>query len=462
MSGEGLKLTDELPVTYDVDVTVIGGGPAGVAAAFQAARSGKRVLLVEQMNCLGGIATAGLHGHICCYDAWHTKNIRVVGGTCYDIAMKVVADGHGTFNGYGADFEVEWFKLALEREAELYPNLQLLYYTQFSDVIVENDRISYVIIQNKSGRQAVRTKMVIDSSGDADVAARAGVPFEKGKEGDGKMQPMTLMYQIGDVDYEKFNEFRRKGYYEQFPDDKEKDCDAMKGVWKIAQENGDMEPFQSKCMGWWWCATRPDQMGVNFTHITGKDPTNTEDLTFATIEGRKQAFAATKVFNKYIPGLEKAYVIYSGSLVGTRESRRIAGEYRITAQDLMEEKEFEDSIGYGSFFIDIHNCSGPGMDTDEWHPPIGFKYQIPYGALVPQKINNLLVAGRCISCDHIALGSLRVMPQCFIEGDAAGIAAAMAIDENVSVSQIDRKNLQHILRMRGAIVTEEDIVREVS
>lgn len=458
MDGQKLKLTDELPISYDVDITVVGGGPAGVAAAFQAARSGKSVLVIEQMNCLGGIATAGLHGHICCYDAWHTNHIRVVGGTCYDVAMEAVRNGHGTFNGYGADFEVEWFKLLLERELEKYPGLQVLYYTQFSDVVVEGDRIQYVIIQNKSGRQAVKTKIVIDASGDADVAACAGVPYEKGRDEDGKMQPMTLMYQIGDVNYERFQEYLKKGYYEQFPDDP--DYYGMRRLWRLAQENGDMEPFQTKCMGWWWCATRPDQMGINFTHITGKDPTNTEDLTFATIEGRRQAFAATKVFNKYVPGLENAYVIYSAALIGTRESRRILGEYRITAQDLIEERKFEDSIGYGSFFIDIHNCSGPGMDADEWHPEIGFKYQIPYGALVPQKIQNLLVAGRCISCDHIALGSLRVMPQCFIEGDAAGVAAALAVDEKSSVGAIDRKRLQQILRSRGAIVTEEDIIRE--
>lgn len=455
---EFISIKESIPVTYDVDVVVAGGGPAGIGAAMKAAQSGKKVLLIEQSNCLGGVAGSGLHGHICCYDAWNERETRVVGGTCYDIAMRVVDDGYGTYDGYGFDFEVEWFKHAVEVMMEETGNIQILYYTQFSDVVVENDRIQSVIIQNKSGRQAVKTKMVIDTTGDADVAAKAGVPFEKGRKEDGSMQPMTLMFQIGDIDHDAYLKFARTGYMEKYKARGAEKGDGYRQVFLEAQENGDMEPFQTKVMGFWWTATRPDQIGVNFTHIVGKDPTSAEDLTYATIEGRRQAYETVKVFRSYIPGFEKAWVSHSGAVVGTRESRRICGEYCITVNDLMEEKEFSDSIGYGSFFIDIHNCTGPGMDTETYYPRKGFKYQIPYRALVPVKIDNLLAAGRCISCDHDALGSLRVMPQCYIEGDAAGVAAAIAIEKNIRVGDVAIDELQDRLHSFEAILKAEDIV----
>lgn len=447
--------SEQIRVAYDVDVCVVGGGPAGVAAAFQAARNGVSVLVIEQMNCLGGIATAGWHGHICSYDPHKDKPHRIVGGTCFDLVGLMLDNGYGTYDGYGLDFEVEYMKYQLERIAGTLPNLQVLYYTQFSDVIVEDGRVTHVIIQNKSGRQAVRTKMVIDCSGDADVAARAGVPYEKGRPGDGAMQPMTLMFQMGGFERESFMKFRTQGYMERYGVDYN---DSDKELWKEAQANGDMEPFQTKTMGWWWCATRPDQIGANFTHIAGRDCTNTEDLTYATIEGRRQAYESIKVFRKYMPGMENVWMSHTGGLIGTRESRRIDGLYRITAEDVLGERYFDDSIGYGSFFIDIHNCTGAGMDAETYYPHPGFKYQIPYRALVPQKIDNMLVAGRCISCDHIALGSLRVMPQCFIEGDAAGTAAAMCLKNGCAPKDVEIRALQEKLRQAGAIIGDEDIV----
>lgn len=451
-----LNRQESIPVAYDVDICVVGGGPAGVGAAFCAARGGAKVLLVEQMNCLGGIATAAWHGHICSYDPQKDKKHRIVGGTCFDLVHRLVDTGYGTYDGYGLDFEVERLKFVLEEMAEEYPNLQLLYYTQFSDVIVEDGRVTHVIIQNKSGRQAVKARYVIDASGDADVAARAGVPHEKGRPGDGVMQPMTLMFQMGGFNIGPFCEFSGKGYYEKYGVHNNGDQE----VWAEAQRNGDMRPFQSKTMGWWWCSTRPDQIGANFTHIVGKDCTNAEDLTYATIEGRKQAYESIDVFRKYMPGMENVWMSHTGALIGTRESRRINGLYRLTAEDILAEKEFSDSIGYGSFFIDIHNCTGTGLDKDTYYPHSGFKYQIPYGVTVPKGIDNMLVAGRCISCDHIALGSLRVMPQCFIEGDAVGVAGAICVKKGIDPKDVDIKELQNTLRGYGAIISKEDIVEQ--
>jgi len=448
---------EQIPVSYDVDVCIVGGGPAGAAAAFQAARQGRSVLIVEQMNCLGGIATAGWHGHVCSYDPHSDLSKRIIGGTAFDLVGRMVDSGYGTYDGYGLDFEVERMKLELERMAAETGNIQLLYYTQFSDVVVEDDQITHIIIQSKTGREAIRAAMVIDASGDADVAARAGVPYEKGRPSDGAMQPMTLMFQMGGFEPKAFYDFRRDGYCKRY--NVERNNGDME-MWAEAQRNGDMEPFQTKTMGWWWCATRPDQIGANFTHIVGMDATKAADLTYATIEGRRQAYHSIDVFRKYMPGMENVWMSHTGALIGTRESRRINGLYRITAGDLLNERSFEDSIGYGSFFIDIHNCTGAGLDTESYYPHPGFRYQIPYRALVPQKIQNLLVAGRCISCDHIALGSLRVMPQCFLEGDAAGIAAAMCLTDGCTPAEVRIPELQKKLHDAGAILFEEDIVAQ--
>ncbi|GHU74408.1 pyridine nucleotide-disulfide oxidoreductase [Clostridia bacterium] len=453
-----INIHEDIPVSYSVDVVVVGGGPAGIGAAFMAARNGLNVLIIEQMNCLGGIASAGWHGHICCYDTWNDKTRRIVGGTCWDLAEQVTRDGYGTYDGTHFEFEVEWFKYAVETMAKAIGGIQILYYTQFSGVVMDGRNIDCLIIQNKSGRQAVKAKIVIDCTGDADVAAKAGVPYEKGRPGDGAMQPMTLMFQMGGVDAEAFSQFQNHDYLTKYNVTERK---GMEEVFLEAQRDGFMEPFQTRSMGWWWCATRPDQMGANFTHINHRDPTNTEDLTYATIEGRRQTFESIRVFNRYIPGLNDAWVSHTGALIGTRESRRIKGEYCITVDDLAQQREFEDSIGYGSFFIDIHNCTGPGMDTETHYPDVGFHYQIPYRALVPMEVDNLLAAGRCISCDHIALGSLRLMPQCFIEGDAAGAAAAIALATGHSLRHIDTSLLQETLRKHGAIITSSDIVSQV-
>lgn len=453
-----INVNEQIEVCYETDIVVVGGGPAGIGAAFSAAKKGKKVIIIEQMNCLGGISTAGQHGHICCYSSWDEKNERIVGGTCFDIARRLVDEGYGTFDGICFDFEVERLKYTLEEMAKEIGNIQVLYYTQFSSVVRNDKSIEYIIIQNKSGRQAIKAKMVVDCTGDADVAASAGVEFEKGRPSDGAMQPMTLMFQIGGHDHVPFQQFIDDGYYKKYNVEPNNNTHAQQLLWKEAQENGDMEPFQSRTMGWWWVSTRPDQVGSNFTHIVGKDATNAEDLTYATIEGRRQAYHCIDVFRKYLPGMENCWMSHTGSLIGTRESRRIMGQYKITADDIKAENEFFDSIGYGSFFIDIHNCTGAGLDEECYYPRTGFKYQIPYRAIVPKDIDNLLVAGRCISCDHIALGSLRVMPQCFITGDAAGVAASMCIDSNVATKDIDICKLQNNLKQIDAIIDNSDIV----
>ena len=437
------EMEKNLPVAGVVDVLVVGGGPAGVAAGFAAARMGAKTMIVEQFNCLGGVATSAGHGHICLYSSWDT-DIRVVGGIPYEMAKRVTAAGYGVCNNSSTDFEVEGMKLVLETMAEEC-GVELLYHTFFSDSLVENGVITGAVIQNKSGRQIIRAKRIIDCTGDGDVAARAGCDFEQGEEDTGLCQPVTMMFTIGGVDMHKFHAVTQiEGY-------------SMKPLWKRAQDNGDMRPFQSVAMGWWYTPTRPDQLGVNFTHVIGIDTTSAADLTKATIEGRKQAYEAIAVFRKYVGGLENCYMLSTPNTIGTRESRRITGKYLLTKEDVLGMKEFEDSIGYGSFFIDIHNCSGIGMDVKQVKPPKGMKYQIPYRILVPKTVDNLLVAGRCVSCTHEALGSLRVMPQCGVMGQAAGVASVLSLRDNVTSSNVDIQALQAELKRQDCIVHGNDI-----
>jgi hypothetical protein len=438
-----IEWAERLPVTYDVEVLVVGGGPAGFAAALAARRLGAEVLLVEQFNCLGGIATAGGHNHVCQFSSWCTQE-RVVGGVPFEVVQRVADAGYGVHDNSNADFELEGMKLVLEEMAER-AGLALLYHTLCADALVEQGAVTGAVIQNKGGRQVVRARRVVDCSGDADVAARAGCGFDMGDE-EGRCQPVTLMFTIGGVDHDRVLQFRRE----------EPDLDK---VWKRAQDSGDMQPFQSRLMGWWWTPTRPDQLGVNFTHVNFIDSTSAEDLTAATLEARKQAFESIEVYRKYVPGMEQCYMVSTPSTIGVRESRRVHGDYTLTREDLIAESSFEDSVGYGSFFIDIHNVAGPGMDELSYHPEPGFKYQIPYRVMVPRDVENLLVAGRCVSCTHEALGSLRVMPQCGVMGQAAGTAAALSLQADVPPRGVDVGELQRSLREQGCIVDQADVDR---
>jgi len=430
-----------------VDVLVCGGGPAGFSAAFAAARMGAKTLIIEQFNCLGGVATAGGHGHICLYSAWGT-NERVVGGIIWEAAKRVEKAGYGVCSNSSADFEVEGMKLILEQMAEE-SKTNLIYHSLASEAIVEGKEIKGVVVYNKNGRQEIYADRIIDCTGDGDIAAMASCSFDYGDEENGLCQPVTLMFTIGGVDWNKVVKFRQE-YQSKYSNDP--NSWKLERIYAEAIKNGDMRPFQTGNMGWWWTPTRPDQVGVNFTHVTNIDSRKAEDLTKATIEARKQAYETINVYRKYIPGMENCYMISTPNTIGIRESRRIHGLYKLTREDLINRREFEDSIGWGSFFIDIHCVSGPGMDKKTYYPEKGFKYQIPYRILLPKGINNLLVAGRCASCTHEALGSLRVMPQCGVMGQAAGVAAVISLKEEIFPCDIDVKSLQNELKKQDCIL----------
>jgi len=428
----------EIPVHGEYDVIVAGGGPAGVGACLSAARAGAKTIVIEQMGALGGVGTTGLHTHMNQMNAAGSSEI-IVGGIPQELCDRIVDSGVGVIRGGMLDYDVEEMKIeydTMAREA----GVEILYHTFAAAAIVEEGTIKGILVESKSGRWAILGKTVVDCTADADIAARAGAPFEMGRPADGLMQPVTLMFRMAGVGWERISEYRKTdGRVEQ--------------VCRKAIDAGDMEPFQTQLMGFWHWPGRPDEVGVNFTHMIRTDSTSVLDMTEAEIEGRRQCKMALHAFRKHLPGCENAYMVDTAPIVGTRESRRIVGGYVLTKDDILATRKFEDAIAKGSFFVDIHNLTGPGMDKASGERlKKGEYYDIPYRCLVPKEIDNILVAGRSISATHEAQGSIRVMFQCMAMGEAAGLAAAMCAKSGATPRAIDVQELRKRLRKQGAIV----------
>lgn len=428
----------DVPVHGEYDVVVVGGGPAGVCAGVAAARAGKKTLIIEQFNCLGGVATAGLYVGIGVYDAPGGDPV-IVGGIPMEIAQQAV----GKYDGHWRDsrlliIDIENFKHQLDTMADE-AGLEVLYYSQVSNALVEDDTVTGVVLNNKSGRFAALAGRVVDCTGNADVAFRAGARCMHGRPEDGRMQPVTVMYRLDNIDWPSVQTYV-------------KDDPKLQQFCKDAVEKGLMGPWQSQLMAFLWNPKRPDWLNVNFTHMH-YDGSSAFDMTKASVEGRRQVHEATRAMRALIPGFENAVVMDTAVYVGVRETRRIHGVHVMTAEDVMNQTRFNDAIGLGSAFIDIHNTEGPGMDRRSGFTlPKGGYYAIPYRSLVPERVDGLLVAGRCHSCTHEAAGSTRWMTQCMVMGQAAGTAAALSLDADVQPRDLDVDALQTQLKSDGAIL----------
>lgn len=432
----------DTPVHGRYDVVVAGGGPAGFCAALAAARSGKKTLLVEFGGALGGMITTGLHQAVAIYYSAQHHPPRIIGGVPWEFTQRVLERDGGHMGGGVVFFEMETVKLVLEEMMEE-AGVDLLYHTLAADALVENDALRGIIMENKSGRQAVLAGCVVDCTADADVAARAGAPFHQGRDEDGLVQPVTLMFRVGGIDMDRYLEVRKREGWK------------MAETIRAAIDAGDLEPFHTMMSGLWWCPQRPDHLGVNYTNLTGIDPTSAEDITRATVVMRRQAWQTVAAFRKHLPGWEDAYLIDTAPYVGTRESRRIVGEETLTIDDVRQCRKSDRGVAKGAFYVDIHGPTGTEQASyGEEQLPRGDHYDIPYGCLVPRKVDQLLVAGRCISTDHFALGSVRVMYQCMATGEAAGAAAAMSEDASCTPRKLDVAALRAELARRGVPILE--------
>jgi len=415
----------EIREGLSAEVVVVGGGPAGMCAAIAAAREGAKVLLVEQSGACGGMATRGLVGpFMTCYDS--KGETMIIRGIFEEIVERMVAkgvalhpkdvrqpSGFSSWIKIGHDhvtpFEPEGLKLVMD-EMLTEAGVKILYHTTFLRPVLDGDVLTGILVDSKRGIELIRGNVFIDCTGDGDVAARSGVPYEWGNQELGLMQPVTMFFHVcncdeklmdADIQANLHNFFRKDGInYRSFH-------------WRVseAREAGDWQvdgkEFNRVSLGL-FRMPKPDEWCVNVSRIVGIDATDPESLTKAEIEGRKQVDMIFNMIRKYIPGCENARIKASGSHVGVRESRHIAGDYRLLAEDLLECKVPEDSILLAANSVDVHGRFGPA--SNEYTPINGNYYGVPYRSLIASKLKNLLLAGRNVSADSTAAGAIRVMP----------------------------------------------------
>lgn len=435
--SEAVTFRRDIPVRHDVDVFIVGGGPAGVAAALAARSLGASVYLAENQGCFGGMGTSAMVPAF----MQLTDGVNFLpGGVGRSVTDRLKKEALEYY--YGIDTE------ALKR---VYDDLMtpsgaaFTLYTQMIAVETDGNRISHVLCAAPSGLFAVRARIYIDGTGNGDLAVRAGAPFEKGDE-NGEMMPGSLMSRWAGIDWKTWNENKPKIPQ---PDSFALEQAFKDGVFKILDEH---------LTGMMRCGN--ELGGGNIGHTFGVDGTDERSLTKAMIEGRAGLKEYEQYYRRYLKGFEKARLVATGALLGVRETRRILGDYVLTLDDYEKRAVFKDEIGRYAYPIDNHPTR-PGKDTIEQHREEfdkkfrygkGESYGIPYRILLPRNVENLLVAGRCVSADRMVHGSIRVMPACFITGQAAGMAAALAARQGKTPRQIDVPELLAELKKFGAFL----------
>ncbi len=420
----------DLPPT---DVLVVGSGSAGATAAITAAHFGVSVTLVERYGFMGGISTQVLDTFYGFYTPGSNPR-KVVGGIPDLVVDELIKRKAAIYrpNTYGAGqgitydpeiLKVVWEQLATQVGVRLY------YHALVVDVIREGDSIGGVVIASKAGLFRLLATVVIDASGDADVAARMDVPFESSK--DGPIQSLTTTFKLINVDIEKAKSVKKAELHAKMQQ-------AAELGYDLPRKEGSVH-----------ITPLPGVMATNMTRVRDVDPLDLYQLSKAEIEGRRQALEYARFLIEQIPGYEKAALGGLSTQIGIRESRRIFGEYRLTRADVLSARKFEDVIAQCGAPIEEHHA---GQDTRWEYLPEGETYHIPYRCLLPQKVEGLLVAGRCLSADHDAHASVRSMGQCMAMGQAAGTAAVIALKHHCPPRAIPVPELQSELRKIGAVL----------
>jgi hypothetical protein len=435
----------------ECDVLVVGGGNAGCAAALAAARTGARTLLVERYGFLGGTATAAMVGP---WMTFHSGSDRIVGGIAQEIVERLMALGGSP--GHIPDssdyvptitpFDPEIHK-ALLFDLMRESGVGLLLHALVVDAVRdERGAVRGATFATVGGMRTYFAKRTIDATADAFVAAAAGCEMQQG-DARGRVQPSSLMFRLSHVDMDAV-----AAYVRDHPDQmrtslapEQRNASALTAVaglyelWQSAQAGGIGVPRELVSF---FISPYADEVTVNMTRVTDIDPLDPDDLTRAEIEARGQAMRLVAFFRERVPGFAHARIAATGTQIGVRESRRIVGVYTLTRDDILERHTFDDAVARSAYPIDIHNPSGSGTTTHRLPP--GTSYEIPYRCLVPRVVDDLLVAGRCISTTHEALASTRLTPTVMTLGQAAGTAAALSVQAGVLPRALDA----HVLRER--------------
>ncbi|MEV5145264.1 FAD-dependent oxidoreductase [Streptomyces sp. NPDC052727] len=439
-------------------VLVIGGGPAGIGAALGAANAGAEVVLVERYGFLGGNATAALVMPLMSFHNEvkqavpgdptrllppdHGEGEPVVGGVLWVLLDHLVRAGAAIRpsleTGYTVPFDPELFKLVVYELLEVH-EVRTLLHAFASDVLSLPDR-ARAVFETKSGPLVMDADVIVDCTGDGDIAAAAGAGYEIGRPEDGWTQPMSLMFRMARFDHDDFTAYTRA-----HPDQ----WRGVHGLWDLvraATDAGELDLPREDVL--FFATPNPGEVAVNSTRITEVLGTSVWDLTRAEFTAHRQMAQIARFLRERVPGFADSYVVQSGVHVGVRETRRIVGEYQLTGDDVLTARTFQDAIARGAYPVDIHNPSGRGTTLKRL--PRGESYDIPLRCLFPRGVERVLVAGRCISGDHVAHSSYRVMPISMATGQAAGVCAALAATQGRQPRDVPVSAVQRELRAQGA------------
>lgn len=417
------------------DVVVVGAGSAGASAAITAARQGVRTLLVDRLAFMGGTSTAVLDTFYAFYTPGEAPR-RVVGGIGWEAVERLTAEGMAferpnTYGaGTGVTYDQETLKVAWEQMAED-AGVKLLLHSWATGVRATADAVDAVRLWNKGGERWVEAEVVIDASGDADVAALAGADHDNAAQ-QGTVQSLSTLFKVANVDIERASAVKKAELWDRMRDA------AASGGYALPRIEGSWHrtPFQGVAL-------------IHMTRIPNVDATDPEQLTRAEVIGRRQAREYARFLRDRVPGFEASVVVATSPAIGVRESRRVHGEYMLTRDDVLTGRRFDDEIALCGAPIEDHHAGG---DTDWQYVGEGGVYGIPYRCLVPAALDRLLVAGRCFSATHDAHASARSMATCMAMGQAAGTAAVMAVQGGSVPRAVDPVALRERLAADGALL----------
>lgn len=440
------------------DVIVLGGGFSGSITGIAAARSGAKTLVIENGAFFGGSLTSNGVGPMMTF---HAGDTQVVQGVTDELITRLKeqekSPGH-LFDTTGFTYTVTPFDAeAMKHELELMlveSGGKPLYHAQFVEAVKKDNNIHSIKVYCKGQLLELEAKVFVDATGDANVAASVGLPLKKGRDSDSKNQPMTLTMRVINVDIEKVKEYARN-HPEEFPRytdmsilDKG-DRLSIAGFTKLfeeAKKRGEISIPREDIL--FFETNNKGEVIMNTTRIIDLDPTDPWDYSEAEFIGRKQCRELEHFLKKYVPGFENSMTISTGPTVGIRSSRQISGVYTLTLEDLLEKKKFEDTIAHCGYPVDIHSPDGEGTESNK--PQWGDTYNIPYSISVTNEIDNLIVSGRAVSATFEAQSAIRTTPTVGAVGHALGIAAALSAEKNISVRDVDIKEVQEKLVEQGA------------